>query len=289
MSGPSGQTTSLRAALAVSVALLATGVLAPASAGADTQVSSNWSGYVATGKGRLGGFAAVSGTWTVPEVTCSAGRAGYSAVWVGLGGYHRNAQRLEQLGTDANCTSRGAASYAAWYEILPASPVSIHVSVHADDVITAAATVSGRSIVFRLDDLTTGVRYTSTRRAAAVDVSSAEWIVEAPSECISSGHCESLPLASIAPVQFSAAVARSGTQKKPAGDAAWKTTALKLEQESISVAASNGSPAGAARKVATAAPSAIAAVSGGFTVSISEQTTQLPVPAGPTLPGFGAS
>ncbi len=287
MRGPSAQTTSLRAALAASVALLAGGTLAPASAGADTQVSSNWSGYVATGKGRLGGFAAVSGTWTVPEVTCSAGRAGYSAVWVGLGGYHRKAQRLEQLGTEANCTSGGAASYAAWYEVLPASPVRIHVSVHAGDVITAATTVSGRSIVFRLDDLTTGARYTSTRRAA-VDVSSAEWIVEAPSECTSSSHCESLPLASIAPVEFSAAVARSGTQKKPAGDAAWKTTTLKLEQESISVAASNGSPAGAARKVATAAPSAIAAVSGGFTVSISEQTTQLPVPAGPTLPGFGA-
>ena len=97
MRGPSGQTTSLRAALAASVALLAAGTLAPASAGADTQVSSNWSGYVATGKGRLGGFAAVSGTWTVPEVTCSAGRAGYSAVWVGLGGYHRNAQRLERF------------------------------------------------------------------------------------------------------------------------------------------------------------------------------------------------
>ena len=277
----------LRLVLLSMIALLAAEMLVPAGAGAATQVSSNWSGYVAAP--RTGKLAAVSGTWTVPTVTCTAGQATYSAAWVGLGGYHRNAQRLEQLGTSQNCSSKGEASYEAWFEILPAVPVTIHMTVRPGDVITASTTVAGRAIVFRLEDLTTGARYTGTRRATAVDVSTADWVVEAPSVCSRSGACESLPLASIAPVEFSAAVARSGARTKPAGNAAWKTTTLKLEQESISVGARNGTTAGPARNIVTASPSAIAGADGGFTVSLSEQTTQLPVPSGPTLPGFGAS
>ena len=286
MSAHSAPRAVLRVAQAASLALMLAGILAPAAV-AETRVSSNWAGYVASARGA--GFAAVSGTWTVPMVTCASGRSSYSAVWVGLGGYRRNAERLEQLGTEENCSSTGKASYAAWYEILPAAPVRVHLSMHAGDVITASTTVRGRRIVFRLDDLTTRARYTGTKRAAAVDVSSAEWIVEAPSVCTSSVRCESLPLASIAPVQFSAAVARWRVETKPAGDAAWKTTKLTLEQESISVAAGSGASAGPARKVVTASPSAIAGTYGRFTVTLSEQTSQLPVPAGPTLPGFGAS
>ena len=188
-----------------------------------------------------------------------------------------------------DCSARNAASYEAWFELLPAVPVTIHMAVHAGDVVSASATVTGRTVVFRLADLTTGARFATHRRVAAVDVSTADWIVEAPSVCSGNGECGSLPLAGIAPVQFSGAVARSTARAKPAGDPAWRTTTLKLEQDSVTRAASGTSAAGPVRDVLTASPSAITQPSGAFSVSLSEQTTQLPLPSGPTLPGFGSA
>lgn len=261
--------------------------LIPAAAGAATEVSSNWAGYVASGHGKSG-FHAVSGTWTVPAVTCDTGRATYSAVWVGLGGFRHSSERLEQLGTMQDCSAKNAASYEAWLEILPAAPVTIHVTVHAGDLVSASTTVTGRTVAFRLEDLTTGARFATHRHVAAVDVSTADWIVEAPSVCSGNGRCESLPLAGIAPVQFSGAVARAAARAKPAGDAGWDTTTLKLEQDSVRLAASGSSATGPVRDVVTASPSPITRPSGAFSVSLREQTMQLPLPAGPTLPGFGS-
>ena len=67
-------------------------------------------------------FSSVSGAWTQPAATCSRGRT-YSAVWVGLGGY--SASELEQIGTDANCSSSNRASYGSWYELVPAAPAHL--------------------------------------------------------------------------------------------------------------------------------------------------------------------
>src|ERR1039458_4095296 len=84
-------------------------LLAPASAGAAVSVSSNWAGYVALPSASVGSrFSSVSGSWTQPSATCSAGREAYSAVWVGLGGYRENARSLEQIGTGADCTRSGS-------------------------------------------------------------------------------------------------------------------------------------------------------------------------------------
>ena len=45
--------------------------------------SGNWSGYAATG----GRFSSVSGSWTVPIVTCPADTTTYSSQWIGIDGY----------------------------------------------------------------------------------------------------------------------------------------------------------------------------------------------------------
>ena len=104
---------------------------APAALAASA-ISSNWAGYVvarATGK-RL---RSVSGTWIEPAVNCTAGHTSYSAVWVGLGGYSQNANSLEQIGTDSDCTHAGHAVYSSWVELLPAAPVALTVKVHPGD------------------------------------------------------------------------------------------------------------------------------------------------------------
>jgi hypothetical protein len=117
---------------------------------AGEQVSSNWAGYVAVPRHARGKFSSVSGTWVVPTATCSAGHEAYSAVWVGLGGYHEDAEGLEQLGTEQDCNNKGLASYAAWFEILPASPDAIRINVHPGDTVSASTTVAGHSVTFRM-------------------------------------------------------------------------------------------------------------------------------------------
>lgn len=267
--------------------------LVPAAAQASERLSSNWAGQSATTKQARGRFTTVSGTWVVPTATCTVGDQAYSAVWVGLGGYKEDSEGLEQLGTEQDCGSNGSVGYSAWFELLPAAPVSIKgIKVHPGDTVTASATVAGHSVTFRLRDLTTSARYATTRHASAIDVSSAEWIVEAPSSCSSLGRCTTLPLAKIGTVTFASATATSGNQARPAGDPAFSNTALELEQDSVTF---SGRPfdteaeaaTGPTRTLLTASPTAPAAPLGGFSVSLAEQTTRLSVPSAPTLPGFG--
>ena len=66
-------------------------------------VSSNWAGYVV--KSHVS-FERVVGAWTQPAAVCT-GQATHSAFWVGLGGYSRDSTKLEQTGTEADCTATG--------------------------------------------------------------------------------------------------------------------------------------------------------------------------------------
>jgi Peptidase A4 family len=256
-------------------------VLAPAVARASTDVSSNWAGYVALAT-HGGRFATVSGTWVVPSATCTRGRQ-YSAMWVGLGGDSETAGSLEQVGTEADCGAGGKPAYAAWFEILPAGPVAVPFKVRPGDTVVASSTVAGHLVTLRIRDLTTASRFSTTRRASATDVSSAEWIVEAPSSC-SGASCTALPLADFGTAAFLGASARL----TGARGASSSIQELELQQESLSAGVRDAaSGSGPDRDLVTAAPSPRAARTGAFTVTWSEQTTQLPVPTPPTLPGFG--
>ncbi len=144
-------------------------------------------------------------------------------------------QGLEQTGTQQDCNGTGNASYAAWFEILPAGPVAARINIHPGGHHLVSTTVAGHAVTFHIRNLTTGAHYATTRRASVTDVSTAEWILEAPSSCSSSGVCEALPLAKVGTVNFDSATARTGAQNGTVGDAVWSNTALNLEQESISL------------------------------------------------------
>lgn len=276
------------------VALVIAGILLlPAAAQAGAQVSTNWAGYVAAPfRPRREAFRSVSGTWVVPAAACSAGDQAYSAVWVGLGGSSENATSLEQAGTEQDCNRAGAASYAAWFEILPAGPVTVHMNVRPGNTVAVSTTVAGHAVTFRMRDLTTGAHYATTRRASATDVSTAEWILEAPSSCSANGVCEALPLAKLGAVEFDSATAQVGADTGTAGGTDWANTMLELEQESISVPrpffySEAQTATGPTRTIVTAAPSAADAPDGSFSVSLNEQTSELPLPSVRTFPGFG--
>jgi predicted GNAT family acetyltransferase len=200
--------------------------LAPATASA-AATSSNWAGYIAHRNGVR--FRTVRGTWVVPAVSCSGSRASYSAAWIGLGGSRSTADALEQVGTESNCSASGSARYSAWYELVPSASVRIAMTVRAGDRVSARVSVSGTRVFVRLSNLTRGSTFSRTLTASAVDTTSAEWIVEAPSECTDGSSCHTLPLANFGSVTFDSASAAATTGR--AGtivDSRWGRTKIKL-------------------------------------------------------------
>ena len=141
----------------------------PASAASsqDTTVSSNWSGYAVTGTS----FSSVSGSWVQPAATCTRGSSGYSAFWIGLGGFDASSQALEQIGTSADCSASGRVSYYAWYELVPAASVTVsQLPLSAGDTISASVGVSGTTVTLQLQDVTTGASFSKTLSMATPDV-----------------------------------------------------------------------------------------------------------------------
>ena len=143
--------------------------------------STNWSGYAVTGAN--GSVTDVKGSWIVPTVTCAAKAPdSYSSFWVGIDGYGSNT--VEQIGIDADCVG-GKAAYSAWYEFYPHWPSTINtVEVIPGDTISARVSYSAKgqftvtlTNVFRNPQHPFSI---STKMPQA-QLSSAEWIVEAPS------------------------------------------------------------------------------------------------------------
>ena len=213
---------------------------APAAAATPEALSENWSGYEAT-TGSSDGFSAASGSWTQPRATCTAGSAysasgdqTYSAFWVGLGGGGAStaaSAALEQIGTQADCTASGNATYYAWYELVPSSPVKLDLKIAAGDRIYARVAVHGTSVTLSLSDQTTGQSVTKdlSMTNPAPDTSTAEWIAEAPSACAggAEGQCSPLPLTDFGTVSFSHAYATAGGHTAAAGQ--WSTEAVALQ------------------------------------------------------------
>ena len=181
------------------VAALAAG--ASGSGARSTDVTSNWAGYSATGPGSSSttasasmSFTDVTGQWREPRATCTGDSPTSVAIWVGLGGYSVTANALEQAGTSADCHADGTASYYAWYELVPAYSVTVGLKVKPGDVITSSVVVDGTDVLVQVIDRTRKARFTKHLTMAAPDLTSAEWVAEAPAECGGFGECRQIPL-----------------------------------------------------------------------------------------------
>jgi Peptidase A4 family len=234
------------------------------SAGGATAVSTNWSGYAVAGTEGTGApvsYRAVSGAWVQPAATCTAGKATYAAFWVGLGGFAPGSQALEQIGTSSDCSAAGKAVYSVWYELVPAAAVPLKLKLAAGDSVSAVVVVSGRTVTLRLGNLTRGTVFTKRLTTSAPDVSSAEWIAEAPSECTAGGRCRVLPLTNFGTVTFSrAAAATVGAHAGTISDPTWAATAIELASDP-SATATVDDPGGGA------VPSDLSPDGSGFTVT----------------------
>jgi hypothetical protein len=251
------------ALLAASAALLTGGFAGAPEAEAATSVSSNWGGYAATGAK----FRRVSATWVVRRPACTSGSQTFSAAWVGLGGYSETSQALEQTGTEVDCSSAGHAYYSAWYELVPDTEKTVRMKVRAGDTVAASVEVRGTSVSLKLRNRTTGGSFSKTIRMSSPDVTSAEWIVEAPSACMSNGRCTVLPLTNFGTLSFTHASATSaGGHTGSISDAAWSANPIVLNAA--------GSPSGfaSAASAAGVVPSALASGGSSFSVAYQQQS-----------------
>jgi hypothetical protein len=167
-----------------------------------------------------------------PKVNCAAGES-YAAFWVGLGGFSGDASALEQIGTESDCSQRGGAVYEAWYEIVPAPSIPIRMRILPGDRVSAAVLAQGTQVTLQLTNLTRHVRVTRRVAVAHPDLTSAEWIAEAPSECSSSGGCDTLPLANFGSVAFSRVAATGDGHAGTLTDPAWLSTPIELSEQQL--------------------------------------------------------
>jgi hypothetical protein len=221
---------------------------APAAAGAQ-DTSSNWSGYAATG-GQT--YTAVTGTWTVPQLS-QTGTAGVGATWVGIGGV--SSRDLIQAGTQDVAVGSGQSQYQAWIELLPAASQQVPLAVAPGDSVTVSITEQGAGtgvwqIAFKNN--TSGQTYQTTVNYTSSQ-SSAEWIEEAPA-----GRGGILPLDSFGTIPVSGATAVANGQTVDLAQAgAQPITMLNTAGQPLAVPSaigSNGSSFSVARTQATATP-----------------------------------
>lgn len=234
---------------------------------ADSASSTNWAGYAVHRPGVL--FRTVHASWREPNAVCSPGQQGYSAYWVGLGGYSQSSKSLEQVGTEVDCRPSGGVKSYAWYENVPSRSFNIPLTVRPGDLVQARVTVKGHLVSILLVDATRHRRFTKTVRARTIDVSSAEWIVEAPSACTSSNSCRTLPLADFGSAAFSSAgVVSARARRGPIADRHWTATSITLNPTGREFVGFHGfGPSGGA-----ATPSALSAAGNSFNVTYSPLT-----------------
>jgi peptidase A4-like protein len=185
------------------------------------------------------------------------------ALWVGLGGYSENSNQLEQTGTSADCAPDGTASYYAWYELVPANSVNVRLKIFPGDVITSSVVADGHQILVQVIDRTRGTRFTRRLKMATVDLTSAEWIAEAPSECGYNNDCRQLALTNFGAVNFSRTYAIGNHVPGTITSASWTATPIQLVPHSHRFFGGFSGPS-AGRVPAGAAPLALAADGSGF-------------------------
>ena len=212
---------------ALAIVAISTGLIIPAAASATPVMvnsalphfvhrgnaavsSSNWSGYAAYNTT----FTDVKGSWIQPTATCNTSGTKYASFWVGLDGYKSSS--VEQLGTDSDCASLNNPTYYAWWEMYPNPSNQISgFAVHPGDSITAEVSRLATVYTLSITNNSTGQHFSTTQTSTAAN-SSAEWIAEAPSQCVIV-FCRVLPLANFGTVNFTGSYATSGTQKSISG------------------------------------------------------------------------
>jgi len=227
-------------AAAVSTVAVAGGTASPASGRrvvhhlfaplAIADESSNWAGYALRSKDPASpvNFTKVVGSWRQPSTKCNwFDTDSLSAFWVGLGGYNAGSEMLEQIGTDADCNPSGPPSYYGWYELVPGPPISFAMKIEPGDLMTASVSVKGKLVFLELRNETRQLLAVKVASFTNPDLSSAEWIAEAPSACWGAA-CVAVPLANFGSVGMSKVAATGNGHSGGLADDTWDAVPIQL-------------------------------------------------------------
>lgn len=173
----------------------------------DTEKSSYWSGYVASGAT----FNTVSASWVVPRVTCSPGENSSALSWVGLNGF--NSPTVEQDGTASTCIA-GTPSYNAFFEMWGDASVNngyivpITNQVLPGDDVNASVSIEDSTWTFDIGDITQNWTFSITEPSpstASIPNQTAEIILERPLTCptADTSTCALSAYPAMPPVTFS--------------------------------------------------------------------------------------
>jgi hypothetical protein len=191
------------AAVAVAATALSFAAAAPATGRAHGTIavfkasqSSNWFGYNQGILEKGTPFTSIAGDWTVPKASLhKSGQDEYSSTWVGIGGGCLDTgctatdATLIQAGTEQDISGKGATSYYAWWEVIPAPSLQIAMTVVPGDHMHVAISQVATGVnvwtitvvdVNRHETFSQTVPYTST-------MATAEWIEETPTIIGTSG------------------------------------------------------------------------------------------------------
>jgi peptidase A4-like protein len=231
----SGSLRHVKRRLAALTVAISAAIVASTATAAGVDISSNWSGYAITGVGSTSttasssmNFTDVTATWTQPAAICSPGQRTSAAMWVGLGGYTVGSNSLEQTGTSADCDDTGKATYYAWYELVPAGSVTVKLKIFPGDTITSSVYIKGTDVLVQVKDRTRRTVFTKHLPMVAPDLTSAEWIAEAPSECSADGFCRTMRLTNFGSVTFSRIAALGNLQGGTLNGPGWVATPIQL-------------------------------------------------------------
>lgn len=242
---------------------------------ANTNTSVNWSGYAVHRSGVK--FRRVSGQWRVPSGSCLTGNQGFSAFWLGLGGYRLNSQSLEQVGVEFDCNAIGQTQVSVWYELVPAPARTVRMTVRPGDLISAHVVARGTHVTVALTDRTRHERFHRRKLDRHMDLSSAEWIAEAPSECLGVSRCSVLPLADFGSVDFMRTYAQTFARRSGGINSRhWNRTRILLANTEGRRYVSGSSVS------SHAVPSRLRRRGRSFTITYSSTGTQSSVPGGST-------
>ncbi len=205
--------------------------------------SMNWSGYVYDGS--AGSVSVAKATWVVPTVDCPSALTStqIAAFWVGIDGSIASQGTVEQTGFEVGCAILNGFPtpfYAAWYEwvMLPVilRQQIINRVVKPGDVISAQVSWENTARRFRtfIEDRTQLWSYTSYNStiASAAARSSAEWVVEAPSN--SSGV---FPLANFDVVYFTSCQATVSGRTGPMGSFSLRQDTMQSSDSQVGIKA----------------------------------------------------
>lgn len=172
------------------------------------QDSRNWAGYAATS----GTYTAVSATWSVP-VFAPDSPAGSDAIWVGIGGVRGS--DLVQAGTQETVSSLGSTKYEAWIEMLPQPPQTVPLAITSGDSVTVSLVQQQpEEWLVVIANNTSGKSYQTDFHYRS-SLSSAEWVVEAPS----ARRGRVLPMDRFGTITFSQASAVKNGQRMSVAEA----------------------------------------------------------------------